>query len=100
MMLKRLPIIRHLHWLYWSWQVEQHYAMWRSSARCRFTGTRTMPCLMTSGAASAELFDPLLAALRLAANGAQWAASVPAGFAWTYSSPDQRLAFGQRSRPA
>jgi hypothetical protein len=27
-MIKRLPIIRHLRWLYWSWKVEQHYAMW------------------------------------------------------------------------
>jgi hypothetical protein len=29
-MLRRLPIIRHLRWLYWSWKVEQHYAMWES----------------------------------------------------------------------
>ena len=28
-MIKRLPIIRHLRWLIWSWRVEQHYAMWR-----------------------------------------------------------------------
>ena len=27
-MLKRLPIIRHVRWLYWAWQVEKHYAMW------------------------------------------------------------------------
>jgi hypothetical protein len=27
-LLKRLPIIRHLRWLYLSWRVEQHYAMW------------------------------------------------------------------------
>jgi hypothetical protein len=27
-MIKRLPIIRHVRWLYLSWRVEQHYAMW------------------------------------------------------------------------
>ena len=26
--MKRLPIIRHFRWLYLSWQVEKHYAMW------------------------------------------------------------------------
>jgi hypothetical protein len=25
--MKRVPIIRHLRWLYWAWQVKQHYAM-------------------------------------------------------------------------
>jgi hypothetical protein len=25
----RLPIIRHILWLYYSIQVEQHYAMWQ-----------------------------------------------------------------------
>jgi hypothetical protein len=25
----RLPIIRHIRWLYYSWQIEKHYAMWR-----------------------------------------------------------------------
>jgi hypothetical protein len=28
-MIKRLPIIRHLRWLYWSWKVDQHYLLWR-----------------------------------------------------------------------
>jgi hypothetical protein len=27
--MKRWPIIRHLRWLWLSWRVEQHYAMWR-----------------------------------------------------------------------
>jgi hypothetical protein len=26
----RLPIIRHVRWLYWSYQVERHYEFWRS----------------------------------------------------------------------
>jgi hypothetical protein len=26
--MKRLSIIRHIRWLYLSWQVEKHYAMW------------------------------------------------------------------------
>lgn len=26
--MRRLPIIRHLRWLYYSWKVEQHYTMW------------------------------------------------------------------------
>jgi hypothetical protein len=25
---KRLPIIRHLRWIYHSYRVEQHYAFW------------------------------------------------------------------------
>jgi hypothetical protein len=25
---RRLPVIRHLRWLYWSRKVDQHYAMW------------------------------------------------------------------------
>lgn len=29
-MIKRLPIIRHIRWLYLSWQVERHYEAWRS----------------------------------------------------------------------
>lgn len=29
-MLKRLPIIRHIRWLYLSWQVERHYEACRS----------------------------------------------------------------------
>lgn len=28
--LKRLPIVRHIRWLYLSWQVEKHYEAWRS----------------------------------------------------------------------
>jgi hypothetical protein len=28
-MIRRLPIIRHIRWLYYSIKVEQHYAMWR-----------------------------------------------------------------------
>jgi hypothetical protein len=27
--MKRWPIIRHVRWLYLSWQVERHYAMWQ-----------------------------------------------------------------------
>jgi hypothetical protein len=27
--MKRLPVIRRLRWLIWSWRVEQHYAMWQ-----------------------------------------------------------------------
>jgi hypothetical protein len=26
--IKRLPVIRHLRWLYFSWRVQQHYTMW------------------------------------------------------------------------
>ena len=26
--MKRLPIIRHIRWLYLSWRVEQHYRNW------------------------------------------------------------------------
>lgn len=33
-MIKRLPVIRHIRWLYLSWQVERHYEgmlpTWRS----------------------------------------------------------------------
>jgi hypothetical protein len=25
----RLPIIRHIRWLYYSYQVDRHYEMWR-----------------------------------------------------------------------
>jgi hypothetical protein len=25
----RLPIIRHIRWLIYSWRVERHYEMWR-----------------------------------------------------------------------
>lgn len=28
--MKRLPIIRHIRWLYYTWQVRRHYAMWAS----------------------------------------------------------------------
>lgn len=28
--MKCLPIIRHIRWLYLSWQVERHYEMWSS----------------------------------------------------------------------
>jgi hypothetical protein len=26
--MKRWPIIRHLRWLYWSWQVEREWRVW------------------------------------------------------------------------
>jgi hypothetical protein len=43
LMLKRLPVIRHIRWLIWSWRVERHHAMWRELSRIAQLDQRTAP---------------------------------------------------------